>query len=134
MISRAIQWTFSGRCDPNGRAKSLRHQCDDRGLKGTACCRNEASSFVISIITKLELLAWPRITQEERVLVREMLSAIEVAQITTEIEEKVIEIRTTCRLKLPDAIIAATATSLGAPLVTNDSGFRKVQGLIVESF
>lgn len=63
-----------------------------------------------------------------------MLSAIEVAQITTEIEEKVIEIRTTCRLKLPDAIIAATATSLGAPLVTNDSGFRKVQGLIVESF
>lgn len=37
-------------------------------------------------------------------------------------------------LKLPDAIIAATAMALGATLLSNDSAFARVEGLDVETF
>jgi len=46
----------------------------------------------------------------------------------------VIEIRSSRKLKLPDAVVAGTATNLGVPLVTNDLAFAKVPGLLVESF
>src|SRR5688500_11247689 len=83
----------------------------------------------ISVITRLELLAWPELSPQERELVRDMLNSVDVLPITLDIEEKVIEIRSTRSLKLPDAIVAATALSSGAPLVTNDAGFSRVVGL-----
>lgn len=39
-------------------------------------------------------------------------------------------IRRNLKLKLPDAVIAATALHLKAPLITRDKGFQKVAGLI----
>ena len=52
----------------------------------------------------------------------------------SEIEDATIQIRRSKALKLPDAIIAATAIVLGSPLVSNDRAFRNIAGLEVESF
>lgn len=102
--------------------------------KGLLSVAPHQTRVVVSIITRLELLCWPELSVNERTLVREMVDSIEVAAITQEVEDRVIEVRSSRNLKLPDAIIAATAMSLGAPLVTNDARFSGVPGLAVETF
>ncbi len=87
----------------------------------------------ISIITKIELLAWPSLSPTDRADLRRMLAPLDVINIDQTIEDYAIDIRTNCRLKLPDALIAATALSIQAPLVTNDLEFSRVPGLVLEA-
>ena len=47
---------------------------------------------------------------------------------------KVSEIRIAHRLKLPDAIVAATSIANDARLITADKGFNKVKELVVIGF
>jgi predicted nucleic acid-binding protein len=52
--------------------------------------------------------------------------------VTIEIAERAARIRASLQLKAPDAIVVATALEHGCPyIVTNDSAFRKVEGLKV---
>ncbi len=89
---------------------------------------------VISVISRIELLAWPGLSAESLIQVREMLATVEVAPISGPIEDTVIELRFGRLLKLPDAIVAATALTMGVPLVSADANFQRVPGLLVESF
>ena len=89
---------------------------------------------VISVITRIELLAWPELSEAARKDVLRMVNAVETAQITPAIEKRVVELRTARTLKLPDAIVAGTALVLQAPLVSNDKLFGRVTGLVVEEF
>lgn len=91
-------------------------------------------TVVISIVTRLELLCWPDLTDFDRSEVRNMVDSLPTIQITEEIENHVVAIRTSKLLKLPDAIIAATALHLGVPLVSRDRAFDRVPGLTVEPF
>jgi hypothetical protein len=52
-----------------------------------------------------------------------------VVDISPAIKRKVIDIRQKVKLKLPDAIIAASAIVLGLPVVTADKQFEKIPGL-----
>jgi hypothetical protein len=61
--------------------------------------------------------------------IRSFLSAVTVVELTEEIRVLAIELRRIHALKLPDAIIAATALSLQAQLVTNDTKLLRVPGL-----
>jgi predicted nucleic acid-binding protein len=82
-------------------------------------------SRFISIITKLELLKYPDITPDEEKRILAFLQGIIVLPITVAIEQETIEISRKTKLKLPDAIIAATAIVIGAELVTSDPNFLK---------
>jgi predicted nucleic acid-binding protein len=82
-------------------------------------------SRFISIITKLELLKYPDITADEEKRILSFLPGIIVLPITVAIEQETIEISRKTKLKLPDAIIAATAIVIGAELVTTDPHFLK---------
>jgi predicted nucleic acid-binding protein len=74
----------------------------------------------ISVVTKMELLAFPALSATERELIVQFLKTIIVVPLTEAIEAEAIEIRRAFRPKLPDAIIAATAHVLDATLVTGD--------------
>jgi predicted nucleic acid-binding protein len=64
-------------------------------------------------------------TIEEEAATRDFLSGCAVIDITPEIREKAILIRRfRKRLKLPDAIIAATAIELTSTLLSTDDHFR----------
>jgi len=80
-------------------------------------------SRFISIITKLELLKFPDITPDEEKRILAFLPDIIVLPITVAIERETIEISRKTKLKLPDAIIAATAIAIGAEVVTTDPHF-----------
>lgn len=89
-------------------------------------------SFNISIITKIELLGWKGHTPEGLAKARRMLDCARCLSLTDAIAEKTIELRTHSSVSLPDAVIAASALSLDATLVTrNERDFIQVDGLLI---
>jgi predicted nucleic acid-binding protein len=88
-----------------------------------------------SVVVRMELLAKPGLLPDELAKICAFLGSVTVVPLTEEIEEEAIAIRRDARLKLPDAIVAATAVKLGAVVLTNDSEFTKKQipGLTVQS-
>ena len=74
-----------------------------------------------SAITRMELLGFPGIKREEETLIRQKLARLAYVPLTGTIEDIVIDLRQTRKIKLPDAIIAATALCCGAELLTMDT-------------
>ena len=86
-----------------------------------------------SVITEIELLSFPALTSAEETLLRATLARVAVYGIDQDIKEEAIRLRRQSRLKLPDAIIAATALCHQAVLVTNDTELQNVPGLKSQS-
>lgn len=96
----------------------------ERFVKGTAIP-------VISIITEIELLGFKEITTKEKRLITKLLSNFQVYEVNKEIADETIRIRKRYSLRIPDAIIAATAVIKEAILVTRDEvHFKKIKGLV----
>ncbi len=90
------------------------------------------NEVIISSIVRIELLAYPELTEAETLAIRDLLSQFESIFITTEVEELAISLRRRRRIKLPDAILAATAIWTKACLVTRNSGdFKDIDELQV---
>jgi|SRR5699024_5100187 len=83
----------------------------------------------ISCITEIELLSYSGLTEDEENLIRSFLSACNIVDLHSSIRELAINIRKHQKLKVPDAIIAATSIYLDMPLVTMDSDFKKLSDL-----
>jgi predicted nucleic acid-binding protein len=82
-----------------------------------------------SIITEMELLSFPDLSAAEERLIRERLSSIMVHALDHPIKEEAIRLRRSARLKLPDAVVVATAPVHGATLITNDRTLHDVPNL-----
>jgi len=73
-----------------------------------------------SAITRMELLGFHRITREEELLIKQKLDHLTCLPLNVSIENVVIDLRQTRKIKLPDAIIAATALCSDIKLLTLD--------------
>jgi predicted nucleic acid-binding protein len=94
------------------------------------------SEWLISVITEIEALSKPDMTAEEKQETRKFLARFKAVNIIPAIKDMTIEIRQATRLKLPDAVIAATAIILNATLLSNDLHFLRTfswPGLTVQS-
>lgn len=94
----------------------------------------DADQIGVSVISKIEFLVFPGLTQDERQIFEQFLQRVEVLGLVAMdavLIEKIIEIRQQHRLKLPDAVIAAMAIQNSASLVTADREFAKVTILTV---
>ncbi|GHV10496.1 hypothetical protein FACS189491_00030 [Spirochaetia bacterium] len=87
--------------------------------------RFAGDSRFISIVTKMELLAFPGISADEKKRTLAFLETVLIIPLTATVEAEAIEVRRKFRVKLPDAIVAATALALGATLVTGDGPLAK---------
>jgi predicted nucleic acid-binding protein len=85
----------------------------------------EEHECFVSVIAKLELLKSPNITPDEERKIFDFLELIPVLPLNTFIEDETIALSRSVKLKLPDAIIAATAIVIGAELVSSDTDFLK---------
>ena len=83
-------------------------------------------SVCISVITELELLSNPVIIGAALSVFKVRLRSLPVVEMGQGIRIITIALRRERLLKLPDAIIAASAIALGVPLVTADKRFLKV--------
>lgn len=84
-----------------------------------------ASECAYSAITRMELLGFHNITKEEEKLINERLAHFAYLPLTGEIEDQVIHLRQIRKIKLPDAIIAATAHCHKIKLLTRDQSLLK---------
>ena len=86
--------------------------------------------FSVSFVTEIEVLSFPDIQPEEEEELRRMFSNdIGVVGLSRAIKERAIAVRRAHRLRLPDALIVATALELGVELLTNDLDLARVSGL-----
>lgn len=74
----------------------------------------------VSQITRMELLGYPKLTDEEDQGIRAFLGACRICLIDEQVEAEAIRLRRSGTFKLPDAIIAATAITGGLKLLTLD--------------
>jgi predicted nucleic acid-binding protein len=102
-------------------------------LGGRLAAPLPTGSYGVSVITEMELLAWPSLTVEEEKRVREFLEQLVVCELTPPIRTKAVQLRRAQHLRLPDAVVCATAMELGVELWTNDTALAKVPGLICRS-
>jgi hypothetical protein len=89
------------------------------------------SNFSVSIISKIEVLGFN--TQEfELEQLESFIQLSSIVYIDEAVADKTIEIRRMKRIKLPDAIIAATALVQNCILLShNTTDFNKIEGLQV---
>lgn len=85
-----------------------------------------------SVVTRMELLGWIGHTTDTRRETEALLSQMSQIALTPAVVAAVIDIRSRVAIKLPDAIIAASALVENLPLMTRDTGaFKRVPGLVL---
>ncbi len=88
------------------------------------------TNFQLSLISRIELLAWPKATDSQLKLLTDFINISHIFDFNEPVILKSIEIRKNYRIKLPDAIIAATAIVNKLTLVTrNTNDFSKISDL-----
>uniref|UniRef100_UPI00404988B6 type II toxin-antitoxin system VapC family toxin n=1 Tax=Fulvivirga sp. TaxID=1931237 RepID=UPI00404988B6 len=91
----------------------------------------DGKQLVISVITELELLALPNLSKEEQDIIQQLIGECQVININSSIKKVTVELRKSRKLKLPDAIVAATSFYSKLPLLTADKSFGKIEELDV---
>jgi len=86
-------------------------------------------SLFVSVISEIEVLSFPDLTMKDTLLIKDFLSECYIVDIEPVIKDITIKIRSKFKVKLPDAVIAATAIYFDLPLFTMDKGFKKIDDL-----
>ena len=83
---------------------------------------NQYDNFYVSIITYMEVYGYDFEKSEEKELTDNLFKNLLIIDVSQEIAQYVLEYRKAARrkIKLPDAIILATARHLNATLLTDD--------------
>lgn len=91
------------------------------------------ATYYTSIITEIELFSYSKLTKDEVLNIRNLLSNLKILNITDEVKIKTIEIRKTYGVKLSDSLICATALINDLTLISNDKQLHKIEGLNILS-
>jgi predicted nucleic acid-binding protein len=87
------------------------------------------SDWYFSFITEIELLGKPGISPQEIRNIRNLLDSCVKAAHVEEINKLTISLKQQYKIKLPDALIAATAIFHDLPLLTFDKGFSQIKSV-----
>ena len=93
----------------------------------------DAQQLAMSVIVRIELLSWQGAPAEMQAL-EDFVAATEVLPLDEPVTQQTIRLRQQHRVKLPDAIIAATALAHGLTLITrNTRDFQNITGIAVRN-
>jgi predicted nucleic acid-binding protein len=88
------------------------------------------NEYFISIISKMELLGFDFPDGSKNAITEAFVNEATLIHLTDDVVEKTIALRKMVKIKLPDAIIAATALTYNLTLVSrNDKDFDKIPNL-----
>jgi len=85
--------------------------------------------YGISVITEMELRSFVGLADEESLWLKRFIGAVVSIGLELNIKETAIRLRRDHRLKLPDAIIVASALAYDTRLVTHDQRLVRLPGL-----
>ena len=83
----------------------------------------------ISILSQIEFLAFPNLGANDRGIFQRFADSVDVVSLDRDdraLIDRIVNLRAQYRLKLPDAIIAATAIERAAILITEDRQLQKL--------
>jgi len=104
------------------------YACQPGGEKLAAWVNHPEAS--IASITQIEALGFPGISPEEENAILDFIHSSPIYPLDDDVIQQAILLRQQKRMKLGDAIIAATAMTHGIPLVTrNEDDFKHIAGL-----
>jgi predicted nucleic acid-binding protein len=83
--------------------------------------------FAVSYITEIELLGKFSISKTEKPLLKSLLDDCFIFEMDSHIKSRTIWIRQHYKIKIPDAIIAATAIEIGIPLISSDNDYSTIK-------
>ncbi len=92
-----------------------------------------SGEYFVSVITEMELLSYPSLEAQQEAQIQSFLNKVTIVNLNGEIKRFAIELRRARKLKLPDAIIVATAMAIEAELLTNDQKLQLIPGVIVRA-
>jgi predicted nucleic acid-binding protein len=87
------------------------------------------ADYAISVITEMELRSYPALTTSQEQWLNRFVNDVQVISLTDSIKEQTIKLRKERLLKLPDAMVCATAMIEQAVLLTNDKKLHEIDGL-----
>ena len=79
-----------------------------------------SAHYAYSVITELELLAFPGLLAEEEHAIKAILGQLTRVELDYQVKTETIKVRRSTQMKLPDRIISASAMVAAATLVTDD--------------
>lgn len=82
--------------------------------------------YGISVITEMELLSFTGLDETQTAWLKKFIGAVTSIQLDVKVKDRAIQLRRENRLKIPDAIIVASALVCDVALVTYD---RELVGL-----
>lgn len=92
----------------------------------------ENAVFYISVISKMELLGYAFKNKFEEEFLVYLINALNVVPLDNAIVDTTIALRKNNKIKLPDAIVYATAELLNGKLFTNNiADFDKINGTVI---
>ena len=102
-----------------------------KALSGDAACRNIIANNKIytSIVSEIELYSWNKITQYDIAAIDAFIAQCFTYTFYSALKHSIIKLRKSFGLKLPDAIIIATAIDNGLTIISSESKFAKVENL-----
>ena len=89
-------------------------------LHGELVERLPERDVLVSVVTEIELLGFPDLSIEEEAGIRALLLSFEIVPLGERVKDETIRLRRAMRLRLPDAIVLATAVVTRSELLTND--------------
>ena len=93
-----------------------------------------AEGAAISVISYIEVLGWRGHDDHSRSAAQQLLGSLPQIELTPSVVERTIALRCQHAIKLPDAVIAASALAQGLTLVTrNVKDFERLAGLVVDN-
>jgi predicted nucleic acid-binding protein len=88
--------------------------------------------FYLSVISEMELLSYHSLTEVERMRIQALILQVTIVNLDENVKNEAIALRQRYRLKLPDAIVCATALATNSNLLSNDSQLARVTEITVE--
>lgn len=86
-------------------------------------------NFATSYITEIELLGVFSINKAQQHAMKELLKDCVILEMNNRIKDLCIKLKQKYKIKIPDAIIAASSIIYELPLITSDSDFKMVTEL-----
>lgn len=98
---------------------------------------SQAEFVAISIVTALEFLSFPHLSQKDKNLFEDFcteVALIDIAFANTSLVREITSLRQNNKIKLPDAVVAASAIIYNCVLITKDEAFKRIINLSTKTF
>lgn len=105
-----------------------------KGLLKIEDVLKDDAMYATSVITYMEVMGYEFTSSKEKAFIEKLFSYLEILYIDENIVKKTIALRIDNKIKLPDAIICATAIASNATLFTNDTRLKSIKNLKVKHY